>query len=53
MVDPLLALRVAVVTTEIARSLPAEVAGAVVFLPSDLASHLTGTVIEVGEGRHI
>jgi 3-oxoacyl-[acyl-carrier protein] reductase len=30
-----------------------EVAGAVVFLPSDLASYLTGTVIEVGGGRHI
>lgn len=32
---------------------PAEVAGAVVFLASDLASYITGTVIEVGGGRHI
>jgi 3-oxoacyl-[acyl-carrier protein] reductase len=32
---------------------PAEVAGAVVFLASDLASYITGTVIEVGGGRYI
>ena len=32
---------------------PAEVAGAVVFLASDLASYITGTVIEVGGGRNI
>jgi 3-oxoacyl-[acyl-carrier protein] reductase len=32
---------------------PAEVAGAVVFLASDLASYVTGTVIEVGGGRYI
>jgi 3-oxoacyl-[acyl-carrier protein] reductase len=32
---------------------PVEVAGAVVFLASDLASYVTGTVIEVGGGRYI
>jgi 3-oxoacyl-[acyl-carrier protein] reductase len=32
---------------------PAEVAGAVVFLASDLASYITGAVIEVGGGRYI
>jgi 3-oxoacyl-[acyl-carrier protein] reductase len=32
---------------------PTEVAGAVVFLASDLASYITGTVIEVGGGRYI
>lgn len=32
---------------------PAEVAGAVVFLASDLASYVTGAVIEVGGGRNI
>jgi len=32
---------------------PSEVAGAVVFLASDLASYITGTVIEVGGGRYI
>lgn len=32
---------------------PAEVAGAVIFLASDLASYITGTVIEVGGGRYI
>jgi 3-oxoacyl-[acyl-carrier protein] reductase len=32
---------------------PAEVAGAVVFLASHLASYITGTVIEVGGGRYI
>ncbi len=32
---------------------PAEVAGAVVFLASDLSSYITGTVIEVGGGRNI
>jgi 3-oxoacyl-[acyl-carrier protein] reductase len=32
---------------------PAEVAGAVVFLASDLSSYITGTVIEVGGGRYI
>lgn len=32
---------------------PAEVAGAVVFLASDLASYITGTVVEVGGGRNI
>jgi 3-oxoacyl-[acyl-carrier protein] reductase len=32
---------------------PAEVAGAVVFLASDLASYITGTVIEVGGGRYM
>ena len=32
---------------------PAEVAGAVVFLASELASYITGTVIEVGGGRYI
>jgi 3-oxoacyl-[acyl-carrier protein] reductase len=32
---------------------PVEVAGAVVFLASDLASYITGTVIEVGGGRYI
>jgi 3-oxoacyl-[acyl-carrier protein] reductase len=32
---------------------PAEVAGAVVFLASDLSSYVTGTVIEVGGGRYI
>lgn len=32
---------------------PAEVAGSVVFLASDLASYITGTVIEVGGGRYI
>jgi NAD(P)-dependent dehydrogenase (short-subunit alcohol dehydrogenase family) len=59
MTDPLLAERVAVVTgagqgigREIARS-PVEVAGAVVFLASDLASYITGTVIEAGGGRYL
>jgi NAD(P)-dependent dehydrogenase (short-subunit alcohol dehydrogenase family) len=32
---------------------PAEVAGAVVFLASDLSSYITGSVIEVGGGRYI
>jgi 3-oxoacyl-[acyl-carrier protein] reductase len=32
---------------------PAEVAGAVVFLASDLSSYVTGTVIEVGGGRYM
>ena len=32
---------------------PVEVAGAVVFLASDLSSYVTGTVIEVGGGRYI
>jgi 3-oxoacyl-[acyl-carrier protein] reductase len=32
---------------------PVEVAGAVVFLASDLSSYITGTVIEVGGGRYI
>jgi 3-oxoacyl-[acyl-carrier protein] reductase len=32
---------------------PTEVAGAVVFLASDLSSYVTGTVIEVGGGRNI
>jgi 3-oxoacyl-[acyl-carrier protein] reductase len=32
---------------------PAEVAGAVVFLASDLSSYVTGSVVEVGGGRHI
>ena len=32
---------------------PAEVAGAVVFLASDLASYVTGSVVEVGGGRYI
>jgi 3-oxoacyl-[acyl-carrier protein] reductase len=32
---------------------PAEVAGAVVFLASDLSSYVTGSVIEVGGGRYI
>ncbi len=32
---------------------PVEVAGAVVFLASELASYITGTVIEVGGGRYI
>lgn len=32
---------------------PAEVAGAVVFLASELASYITGTVIEVGGGRYM
>lgn len=32
---------------------PAEVAGAVVFLASDLASYITGSVIEVGGGRYM
>ena len=32
---------------------PAEVAGAVVFLASDLASYVTGAVIEVGGGRYM
>lgn len=32
---------------------PAEVAGAVVFLASDLSSYVTGTVVEVGGGRNI
>jgi 3-oxoacyl-[acyl-carrier protein] reductase len=32
---------------------PAEVAGAVVFLASDLSSYLTGSVVEVGGGRYI
>jgi 3-oxoacyl-[acyl-carrier protein] reductase len=32
---------------------PAEVAGAVVFLASELSSYITGTVIEVGGGRYM
>jgi 3-oxoacyl-[acyl-carrier protein] reductase len=32
---------------------PAEVAGAVVFLASELSSYVTGTVLEVGGGRYI
>jgi 3-oxoacyl-[acyl-carrier protein] reductase len=32
---------------------PAEVAGAVVFLASELSSYVTGSVIEVGGGRYI
>jgi 3-oxoacyl-[acyl-carrier protein] reductase len=32
---------------------PAEVAGAVVFLGSDLSSYITGTVLEVGGGRYM
>ena len=32
---------------------PAEVAGAVVFLGSDLSSYVTGSVIEVGGGRYM
>jgi 3-oxoacyl-[acyl-carrier protein] reductase len=32
---------------------PAEVAGAVVFLGSELSSYITGSVIEVGGGRYI
>jgi 3-oxoacyl-[acyl-carrier protein] reductase len=32
---------------------PAEVAGAVVFLASDLSSYVTGSVIEVGGGRYM
>jgi 3-oxoacyl-[acyl-carrier protein] reductase len=32
---------------------PAEVAGAVVFLASDLSSYVTGSVVEVGGGRYI
>ncbi|MCX8564910.1 3-oxoacyl-ACP reductase FabG [Mycolicibacterium mucogenicum] len=32
---------------------PAEVAGAVVFLASELSSYVTGTVIEVGGGRYM
>jgi 3-oxoacyl-[acyl-carrier protein] reductase len=32
---------------------PAEVAGAVVFLASELSSYVTGSVVEVGGGRYI
>jgi 3-oxoacyl-[acyl-carrier protein] reductase len=32
---------------------PSEVAGAVVFLASELSSYVTGTVIEVGGGRYM
>ncbi len=32
---------------------PGEVAGAVVFLGSELSSYITGTVIEVGGGRYM
>ena len=59
MVDQLLAGRVAVVTgagpaVPMKRAgEPTEVAGAGVFLASDLASYITGTVIEVGGGRYI
>jgi 3-oxoacyl-[acyl-carrier protein] reductase len=57
MIDPLLAERVAVVTAAAVpmkrAGEPVEVAGAVVFLASDLASYITGPVIEVGGGRYI
>jgi 3-oxoacyl-[acyl-carrier protein] reductase len=32
---------------------PGEVAGAVVFLASELSSYVTGAVIEVGGGRYM
>jgi 3-oxoacyl-[acyl-carrier protein] reductase len=57
MIDPLLAERVTVVTAAAGpmkrAGEPVEVAGAVVFLASDLASYITGPVIEVGGGRYI
>jgi len=57
MAEPLLQNRVAVVTGAgqgMKRAgEPTEVAGAVVFLGSELSSYITGSVIEVGGGRYI